>query len=1006
MSFQICVFPASLLYQVVGRLAYCGGLILVAAGCGSGLHLSAPEPTSTVSFEVSEGTALAFDLSRDGRTIVFDLLGQLWLLPAEGGAARPLTNAAAASADHTDPAFSSDGRRVAFLSDGPVEGLRSMWLDGPALRPPADSGIFIPAGLAPAGAPDDLRIAFTRDGAIHILELQSGQTQPLRIEGLQAPQVGAPSWSPDGSRIVFANATAASGRHIFEVNASGGTAVPLVTTVSGWAPVLSPDGSRVAFLSRGAGGRPQIWTQARGDSAPRLLVGSGDISFQRLRWFPDSQSLLYSADGKLWRYRLAASAPQQIAFTANVTVERQHAVLRPVRFAVPGTSLPARGHMGLALSPDAKRIGMIALGKLWVFPLGRVPTPVTPLPATAAGLAWSPDGREIAWSAGAGGAADLFATSVATGTTRRLTGLPGSEERPSWSPDGRWLAFLHTQRVVSTRLRVIPAGGEPVERLEDSRDLGAVSFDWAYSFQTLGQEIPQWSPRSDALLMFTEGATRLIPLQGAPQRIPRLPAGRTFVAWYADSSLVYLRENQLWGTQILTDSTRRREPVQLSQDTALYPSVARDGSVLYVSTDGLRLRRPDGTTTRYGWPLTYTTPEAPSALLVRNARIIAADGAPPQGLNDLLLESGRIARIGPAGTLRAADRTPVLDAEGRTVIPGLIDLHEHAWDDAVYPAALYFGVTTVREMGSGIGRVAGFHDAIAAGVFPGPRVVFGGFMFRPRSVGMGLAGVTIQEPSDAAADGRGIALAQAFGADYLKMPIPYTAGAGARFARAARAAGFRTSGHCSHGLPLVAAGVAGKEHLGVSCGTRSDGVWYNDLIQLFHAAGMWVVPTIVAFSSTPYILADTAVLSDPDIEPFETPFLRSWALRLPPASVEAYGRFAATARAATAKLHRAGVVIGAGSDAPHLPGAIHTELEELVRAGLTPQEAIAAATGVAARILGAEAEIGTIAVGKRADLVILDADPLQDIRNTRRIWRVLKGGAVVDRARLREHARN
>ena len=79
---------------------------------------------------------------------------------------------------------------------------------------------------------------------------------------------------------------------------------------------------------------------------------------------------------------------------------------------------------------------------------------------------------------------------------------------------------------------------------------------------------------------------------------------------------------------------------------------------------------------------------------------------------------------------------------------------------------------------------------------------------------------------------------------------------------------------------------------------------------------------------------------------------------------------------------------------------VHWELEELVAAGLTPVEAIGIATAGSARILGAESELGTLEVGKRADLVILDADPTPDIRNTRRIWRVLKDGKVVDRAAI------
>jgi hypothetical protein len=112
-------------------------------------------------------------------------------------------------------------------------------------------------------------------------------------------------------------------------------------------------------------------------------------------------------------------------------------------------------------------------------------------------------------------------------------------------------------------------------------------------------------------------------------------------------------------------------------------------------------------------------------------------------------------------------------------------------------------------------------------------------------------------------------------------------------------------------------------------------------------------------------------------------------------------RAARDARATTAKLVRAGVTVGTGTDIWQLPTAVHMELEELVASGLSPAEAIRAATSSAARIIGADNVLGSVEQGKWADLLILDADPLADIRNTRRISAVVQGGRVVDRGAIR-----
>lgn len=174
---------------------------------------------------------------------------------------------------------------------------------------------------------------------------------------------------------------------------------------------------------------------------------------------------------------------------------------------------------------------------------------------------------------------------------------------------------------------------------------------------------------------------------------------------------------------------------------------------------------------------------------------------------------------------------------------------------------------------------------------------------------------------------------------------------------------------------------------------------YDDLIQLFRAAGIGVVPTIeyldfaVRLNGRPALLDEDAEL---------TPFLPSrenfkWMLDMNAANRERWAADAQHAREATAKLWRAGVTIGTGTDIWQIPIGVHREMEQLVGAGLTPAQAIRAGTGGAAAILGADKDLGTIEVGKRADLILLDGDPLADIRNTRRIWQVVQNGRVVDR---------
>ena len=150
--------------------------------------------------------------------------------------------------------------------------------------------------------------------------------------------------------------------------------------------------------------------------------------------------------------------------------------------------------MGLALSPDARSVGMLALGRLWVMPVDSAPRAVADVPLDAHHLVWSPDGGTLAWSAGRPWEEDLYATDRATGATRRLTALPGREDHPMYAPDGMHLAFMHAPSEDSTILRIVDARARDVSDRARTRALAAEPGADA-----------AWSPSSDGLLYLTGG---------------------------------------------------------------------------------------------------------------------------------------------------------------------------------------------------------------------------------------------------------------------------------------------------------------------------------------------------------------------------------------------------------------------------------------------------------------------------------------------------------------------
>ena len=224
---------------------------------------------------MKEGTTLSFDLSPDGHSLVFDLLGQLWLIPASGAKARPLTNAVRDSAEDLDPSFSPDGRKVVFC--GERNGHAGIWLldvDSKVTRQLTQ--LPDPTGLEgqAAWSPDGRTIAFVRAvpdfvnkrlrSDILLLDVASGTTRELAIAGLPNPQVRDPIWVRGGRAIAFVarNARSKAGGQIWIVDAGGGRASAVTQeTVVALAPTFTPDGRRMAYFAPDSSGRTQVWVQ-------------------------------------------------------------------------------------------------------------------------------------------------------------------------------------------------------------------------------------------------------------------------------------------------------------------------------------------------------------------------------------------------------------------------------------------------------------------------------------------------------------------------------------------------------------------------------------------------------------------------------------------------------------------------------------------------------------------------------------------------------------------------
>ena len=831
---------------------------------------------------------------------------------------------------------------------------------------------------SPAWGVDQSHIVISRhvsnsNGAQDVVierDIGTGTERPIEISGVNGNRRDGLVYSADHRQLFFNTVDPSAGQfptagRIWSVPAIGGAARAITPArARARAPAPSPDGRRLAYFRMDGSDRAQVWVQDLTDSLGAQLTDDADVTPTRIRWLPKGDTLIYVANGRLWRIDVRTRARREIPFSATVDFERKVAKLPPVPFASPGDRVTAHGSRGFALAPDGRAFALITLDGLWIVGTteGRgAPLKLISVPASASQPAWSANGRRIAWQAGKFGAEDLFVTDTSTRRTTRVTSLAGRELSPRWSPDGRTILFTHVTRDsagrVESRLRVIRVTDSLVTSTAGTIDLGPIAPPAAGATAV-------WGPASDVVfvdgppLSIHERTASLRPLSGARRSVHALPYDATFPQWLPGDTLVFLAGVRLWHAPFDATSGIVGPATALSDEAATYLDASAHADLLYISDDGFRLRSGSEPPRHIGWPIEYTVP-SPPPILVRNVRIIDGTGAAATSRRDILIERSRITRIAPTGTIPPNAIASVIDAGGRIAIPGLIDLHSHHYTPSQLRGQLYFGVTSVRTLG-GSQDVPAFHDAVEAGEWPGPRRSYTALWVDTDVPFSRDDADGLRPEADLHHLTRGMGLASAFGGSVVKIHSNTGFAAQMRVVAASHAIGKRVTGHCAYPLALVAAGIDSKEHLGWQCTTHDASAWYDDLIQLYARSEIPVVPTLALFEGLQRLHGPRAPVPAELTQMFgeEVPQLVS-SIGFEPWSA-AHLVNTANALDGANKLHRAGVPIGAGTDF-ELPDGIHYELAALVDASFTPLEAIAAATSVAARIMGGASDVGRIA---------------------------------------------